>query len=298
MSKNGNNNYSHFFIQSIKYVSNFLQTIFDDKKKDFYFQFIKILKKIKNESFLRGLINQKKFHTLNKTKDFDKESDNNSQDVILYKANENYNVDNSNLESKSNDAKDLYKHDNEHNENSIFNKSNKDKTDSNENVDNRINKSMDVLGIKSSTPNKFCLLEEENLNNDIKSSKKNKSSNHLEYNELKDNNSFSVLDTSGQKIEGNKKYKKIDEEKLKQILENLDDYKNWRIIGKHFKIWNKIKNEVDESSCTERKEDSEIHIDYEKNVTISEACIGLSDVILDFKLYLIKFCLKNKEEKN
>ena len=37
---------------------------------------------------------------------------------------------------------------------------------------------------------------------------------------------------------------------------------------------------------------------YEKNVTISEACRGLSDVILDFKLYLIKFCLKNKEEKN
>ena len=55
---------------------------------------------------------------------------------------------------------------------------------------------------------------------------------------------------------------------------------------------------MDESSCTERKEDSEIHIDYEKNVTISEACRGLSDVILDFKLYLIKFCLKNKEEKN
>ena len=36
------NNYSHYFIQSIKYISNLLQSIFDDKKKDSFNKFFKI----------------------------------------------------------------------------------------------------------------------------------------------------------------------------------------------------------------------------------------------------------------
>jgi hypothetical protein len=62
------NNYSHFFIQSVKYFSDLLQSIFEDKKKDFYHKFFKILKKIKNEAFLQGLINEKKYQTLNQSK--------------------------------------------------------------------------------------------------------------------------------------------------------------------------------------------------------------------------------------
>ena len=42
-----------------------------------------------------------------------------------------------------------------------------------------------------------------------------------------------------------------------------------------------------------KEEDIYLNIDYEKNVTISEACRGLSDVIFDFKIYLVKYCLKN-----
>ena len=57
-------NFSNFFIQSIKYITNFLQNIFDDKKKAIFFQFFKILKKIKNDSFLKGLINQKKLQAI------------------------------------------------------------------------------------------------------------------------------------------------------------------------------------------------------------------------------------------
>ncbi len=53
-------------------------------------------------------------------------------------------------------------------------------------------------------------------------------------------------------------------------------------------------NENEKIKENERK-DSELNVDYEKNVTISEACRGLSDVILDFKIYLVKFCLKNKK---
>ena len=62
------NNYSHFFIQSVKYFSDLLQSIFEDKKKDFYHKFFKILKKIKNEAFLQGLMNEKKYQTLNQSK--------------------------------------------------------------------------------------------------------------------------------------------------------------------------------------------------------------------------------------
>ena len=65
-NKSGNN-FSHYFIQSLKYFSNLLQSIFDEKKKDSYHKFFKTLKKIKNEAFLQGLINEKK-STLSQSK--------------------------------------------------------------------------------------------------------------------------------------------------------------------------------------------------------------------------------------
>ena len=68
------NNYSHYFIQSTKYISNLLQSIFDDKKKDSFNKFFKILKKIKNEAFLQGIINEKNSETLNKTKNEEKDN--------------------------------------------------------------------------------------------------------------------------------------------------------------------------------------------------------------------------------
>ena len=68
------NNYSHYFIQSIKYISNLLQSIFDDKKKDSFNKFFKILKKIKNEAFLQGIINEKNYETLNKIKNEEKDN--------------------------------------------------------------------------------------------------------------------------------------------------------------------------------------------------------------------------------
>ena len=68
------NNYSHYFIQSIKYISNLLQSIFDDKKKDSFNKFFKILKRIKNEAFLQGIINEKNSETLNKTKNEEKDN--------------------------------------------------------------------------------------------------------------------------------------------------------------------------------------------------------------------------------
>ena len=74
------NNYRDYFIQSIKYISNLLQSIFDDKKKDSYHRFFKILKKIKNEAFLQGIINEKNSETLSKTKN--EENDKSKEDNI------------------------------------------------------------------------------------------------------------------------------------------------------------------------------------------------------------------------
>ena len=295
--KNGNN-YSHFFIQSIKYVSNYLQSIFDDKKKDMYFQFIKTLKKIKNESFLRGLINQKKYQTLNKLKDDEKDkskiennnySEDNSSSVILYNANDNFNMDNNNnyLENKNQNQKTEKNPENkENNENEKKMNEDEDNNDNNSNTSSLLN----VSEKKYSSANNLSMPKEEEFEKKIL--KRNKSCYPFDYIEVKENNSFSFLDSNKQKEDNNNP----NLNKLRQIIENLDEYKNWKLIEKAFKIWKKMKNVKKEIILDDRKDDYEMQIDYEKNVTISEACRGLSDVILDFKMFLIKYCLKNKNE--
>ena len=249
---NKNGNYSQFFIQSVKYVSNYLQNIFDDKKRDTYFQFLKILKKIKNESFLRGLINQKKFQTLHKLKGDEKDSkteENNSEDIILYN---NYDIDNS-----------------------IKNKENNESMKINEdNSDNSANKSSENENRKYFSDNKDLL-------------KRNKSIYPLEHIDIKTNKSISYFDINKDKMDVMVHYNK-----LKQIVENIDEFKNWKLVETFFKYWKKVINEKEEISLSERREYSDIQIDYEKSVTMSEACRGLNDVILDFKLFLIKYCLK------
>jgi hypothetical protein len=102
-----NGNYSHFFIQSVKYVTNFLQSVINDKKKDLSFQFFKILKRIKNEAFLKGLMNQKNLENLSKLKDDEENENNTSGEIILYNVNDNFNVDINYFGSKSNDRKDI-----------------------------------------------------------------------------------------------------------------------------------------------------------------------------------------------
>jgi len=305
LSKNGSN-YSHFYIQSIKYVSNFLQSIFDDKKRDMYFQFLKLLKKIKNESFLKGLINQKKFQTLNKLKDDGKESENNiSGDVILYNAadNDNSNVDINYFCSKSIERKDVNKDSNNKNSDNKTNKNTSEQKENNESDDTTPDK-------KFSSATNFYILSEDNLNisldkNTIKRSTSSYSFdftndlNEIDNKKIKQNINFASMETSKKKKKKKLKNDKLlkSSNKLKQIIENVEEFKNWKLIEKIFKIWKNIKPEEDDIYNNDKKDDSDIHIEYEKNVTISEACRGLSDVILDFKIYLIKFCL-NKKKKN
>ena len=80
---NDNNNYSHFFIKSLKYFSNLLQNIFDEKKKDFYHKFFRILKKIKNEAFLQGLLNEKKTQTFNQSKNEEKNEEKENKNINI-----------------------------------------------------------------------------------------------------------------------------------------------------------------------------------------------------------------------
>ena len=272
--ENCNGNYSHFYIQSIKYFTNFLQSIFDDKKKDISFKFFKILKRIKNEAFLKGLINQKKMQTLNKLKDdndIEEENENNtSGDVILYNVNDNFNVDIDYFGSKSNDRKD------------ISNMRNKD----------RKNKSKHKSSAKKNEKSKKeenCKNSENSKNHeDIKQYKKYYSS--YNFHKLKEdildiNNNINLsMDLDKQEID-------------KKIIDflNKDEPKSKK--DKNEKLQINVNNNSDLNNNTEIKDNdlnkSEINGNYEKNVTISEACRGLSDVIFDFKIYLVKFCLKN-----
>ena len=84
-----NNKYSNYFTQSIKYFSNLLESIFDDKKKDSFYKFFKILKKIKNESLLKGIIIEKKYEILNKTKNEEKENEDNNYIFVSNKDEDN-----------------------------------------------------------------------------------------------------------------------------------------------------------------------------------------------------------------
>ena len=73
--------FNNFFTQSIIYLTNYLQNILDDRKRDYTYNFIKLLKKKKNDSFLLNLISQKKLHDSNNIKKF-KEDENG--EVILF----------------------------------------------------------------------------------------------------------------------------------------------------------------------------------------------------------------------
>ena len=269
--ENCNGNYSNFYIQSIKYVTNFLQSILDDKKKDICFDFFKTLKRIKNEAFLKGLINQKKMQFLNNLKDdndMDEENENNtSGDVILYNVNDNFNVDIDYFGSKSNDRKDISKNRNKNikNKNKLKNvDKKKEKIKEEENYKKSENQQDIIPDKKYSSASNFHKFKEENLvvNNNINLSM------DLDKKEIKKK----ILDCINED-ESKNKQDKI--EKLKIDNDNRNDLNN------NIEINDNVANE------------NEINVDYEKNVTISEACRGLSDVILDFKIYLVRFCLKN-----
>ena len=293
-----NGNYSHFYIQTIKYVTNFLQSIMDDKKKDISFQFFKILKRIKNDSFLKGLINQKKLQALNKYKDNNDEEENEnntSGDVILYNVNmnDNFNIDINNFGSKSNDRKDIS---NIRRKNTKNAKNKKEKRDDKiiKYIKEKLDNDITILDKKYSSANNFYPKYIENLEINV-----NNNINLSIYNyDINENKKNKELNFSFSKNETNTKHKLF-----KEFIEHIDKAKNDELIRNFFKKWKNIKKEKKQISelhldDEKKEEDNFINIDYDKNVTISEACRGLSDVIFDFKLYLVKYCLKNKNEYN
>ena len=276
-----NGNYSHFFIQSVKYVTNFLQSVINDKKKDLSFQFFKILKRIKNEAFLKGLMNQKNFQSVSKLKDDEEnENENNtSGEIILYNVNDNFNVDINYFGSKSNDRKDISDLRNKNTKNKIEKKQKNNNSDKKENKDNSNiifdgddDDNIIMIDKKYSSANNFYLPKDEDLK--VNKERLNLSMDNYKVNE-KD------------KIKNNETEKK--NKKLKKVIKHIDEYNKLNIISKYFKQWEEFKDEK-----VEINDESDINLDSEKRITISEAYTGLSDVILDFKIYLVKYCLKNK----
>ena len=286
-----NGNFTHFFIQSVKYLTSYLQSIFDDKKKDICFHFFKTMKKIKNEAFLKGLMNQKKFQTFNRLKDGEENENNTSGDVILYNVNDNFNADINYFGSKNNDRKDIsiMRNKNKKNENNICHKNGKEKNEEN---NLKIDEEEIDLDEKYDSANNFCLFDDENLNKIMKNMNLSINNSEKRENKNKNNSSFSYF---REKKERKMSYKnKKNYQKLKKVIENLEEYNNLRLIENIFKKWKQIKNEDNNMNEENDINDNSEENEYEKNVTISEACRGLSDVILDFKIYLVKYALKNK----
>ena len=299
-----NGNFTHFFIQSVKYLTSYLQSIFDDKKKDICFHFFKTLKKIKNEAFLKGLINQKNFQTFNKLKEEEENENNTSGDVILYNVNDNFNADINYFGSKSNDRRDINIMRNKKNENNNCNKNGKDKNgkdkdgkDKNEENNLKMDEEEIDLDEKYDSANNFCLFNDENLNKVMKNMNLSIHNSELRDNENKNNSSFSYFrDKKERKMsyKNNKNKKKY--QKLKKVIENSEEYNNLRIIKNILEKWKQITYEIHHMSEDNNIYDNirENENDYEKHLTLSEACRGLSDVILDFRIFLLKYVLKNK----
>jgi hypothetical protein len=263
-------------------VTNFLQNVINDKKKDLSFQFFKILKRIKNDAFIKGLMNQKNFQSLSKLKDDEENENNTSGEIILYNVNDNFNVDINYFGSKSNDRKDISDLRNKNTKNKKENKqNNKQNNKNNDKKENKDNSSINLDGDddnivtidkKYSSANNFFVPKDEDL-------KVNKKSLNLSMDNYKVNEQ--------DKIENNENEEK--NKKLKKVIKHIDEYNKLNIISKYFKQWEEFKDEK-----VEVNDESDINLDSEKKITISEAYRGLSDVILDFKIYLVKYCLKNK----
>ena len=252
-----NGNFSYFFIQSIIYFIGFLHSIFSDKKKALYFHFFKILKKIKNESFLKGLISQKMTQTLNKLKEEEKKDKNNTfDDVLLYNINDNSvdinfisKVKNENKNPKNN-AKDL--------RNATY-----------------------TFDEKFSTQTNFCQFIDDNV---YKLSNSNKKTN---------------MNLSMDNFYLNKKgTHKLNKNIIKQKINNTEINKTKKIYVKEFKDWEKIGNGIDHININENRdeESKDNNLCYKKNITLSEACNKLSEVIYDFRISLMKYGMRKIEK--
>ena len=253
-----NGNHSYFFIQSIKYFINFLYSIISDKKKTLYFQFFKELKKIKNNSFIKGLISQKKSQCSIKSKEKDyKEKNNTSGDIILYNINDNIDIDI-----------------NCFNEVKIENKNPKNNT-----VNKEFKKeTKNSLNERYSTDNNFRLIIDDNLYN------------------LNSSNKKSNLNLSMDNFYMSKKRMyKYDKNILKKIINNTKINKKIKIDKIDLKDLEKNGNGQDEYNLNGNIEKGIIidnNCELEKNITLSEACRRLNDVINDFRINLIKYGIR------
>ena len=138
---NYNGNYNNIYIQSIKYITNLLQSIFNEKERDIVFKAFKILKRIKNDAFLKGLINQKKLKKLK-----DENNTSTSKDIKFFSPTNNlYANNNYCFSSKSNDRKDIR---NKYKKNKINEHKNSNKKKINKKTIQKIKEEMKLINKK------------------------------------------------------------------------------------------------------------------------------------------------------
>ena len=251
-----NGNYSYYFLQSIKFIICLLHSIISDKKKTLYFQFFKILKKIKNDSFLKGLIIQKKTQNIDKKREVEKNKEkiNTSGDILLYNINDDLDEDINYF---------------------------KEEKDENKNIkDEIIDINNDTLEDKYSTDKNYCLIIDDNLYN------------------LNNSNTKTNMNLSMDNFYLNKDGKhRYDKNILKAIINNNKINKKIKIDKNDLIEFENPKNGKDEINNNEqdRENREDNKLDYEKNITLTEACNRLSEIIFDFKINLIKYGIRSNK---
>ena len=134
---------------------------------------------------------------------------------------------------------------------------------------------------KYSSDNNFCLYIDDNLYN------------------LNNSNKKKSMSLSMDNFYLNKKRNyKYDKNILKQIINSIELNKKIKIDKNDFVGVEKTKNGKEELNSNKEKENEikeDNNLGYEKNVTISEACNRLADVIYDFRINLIKYGVKSNK---
>ena len=134
----------------------------------------------------------------------------------------------------------------------------------------------DTFEDRYSTEKNYCLFVDDNLYNLNNSNKKRK------------------MNRSMDNFYLNKKINlKYDKNILKAIIDNNKINKQIKIDKNNFIEIEKTKNVIDEINNMEKKGNN--NLDYEKNVTISEACNRLAEIIYYFKINLIKYGIRGNK---
>ena len=252
-------NFNNYFIQSIKYLTGYLQNILDDKKRDYAYILIKSLKKKKNNSYLNNLINQKKLQ-----KEKSKFQQNENGEVVLMDENEE--------------------------------ESHSEKSNGNESNFHKNEKNLSMLSadecyyFNDKKFNTFSIIETpcENQEEMIK--------NNLSYISINDGSNGDNLEIIIKKVrlvqkvlQSNQKKNLRKKWKLKNVIKIVENERNLKFLGNYFFDWKKT-TENDGNNKNNKTNKNDV-------ISENEEFVDANNIIDEFRLKIIaNYSLKRKNE--